>query len=52
MASNPKFRYYSIVYTYPDSRVITSGAYADKALADLNASLNKSLHATVTEIWY
>jgi hypothetical protein len=52
MAHLPKFQYYSIVYHYPDGRVLTSGAYADKGLAQLNASLNQALHAEVTEIWY
>ncbi len=48
----PSFRYYTIAYTYSDSTVVRQGAYADKSLADLNASLNRALSATVEEVWY
>jgi hypothetical protein len=48
----PRFRYWTIAYTYPSGLVIWQGAYADKSLADMTARLNQALAAEVKEVWY
>lgn len=60
MAYEPKFRYWTVRYTYPDGTEIRQGAYADKSMADMNARLNNALTdaganespASVEEVWY
>ncbi len=48
----PRFRYWTIAYAYPGGLTVWQGAYADKALADMNAGLNQALSAEVKEVWY
>lgn len=48
----PKFRYWTIVYTYPDGYEVRAGAYADRAMAQMNANLNPDLEPAVCEVWY
>lgn len=59
MVYEARFRYWTIEYVYardasgqplPDM-TIRRGAYADKALAEMNARLNSALSATVREVW-
>lgn len=52
MAREPRFRYWTVRYTYPYGYSARQGAYADKSLADMNAALNRDLLAEVEEVWY
>lgn len=52
MSYQPTFRYWTIRYTFSDGSVERIGAYADKGLADLNASLNEALNAVVEPVYY
>jgi hypothetical protein len=52
----PKFRYWTIVYTYyagtDDAYEVRQGAYADETLCDTNVALNASLHARKEAVWF